>query len=207
MLDLDGLVFNISSFIAGLFLLEYGADKFIDHTAIAAKRLNVSPTLVGLLTCGAEWEEVRAIITIQSYHIQICRLSYPSRLSTKLSVRSPIIRSPARRHHRCPEPEQLVACPGQSDRLLSRQHSRVLLAGPSVHEDSHFRPKLQDLCCRPTSCHHRLRSPPLHSQRRAEMGCWGHPHDRICGLCSVSRLPHIQGNSHASRGRLGRRQR
>jgi len=57
----DVLLFNIASFIAGLFLLEYGADKFIDHTAIVAKQLNVSPTLIGLLTCGAEWEEVSSI--------------------------------------------------------------------------------------------------------------------------------------------------
>ncbi|KAK5660826.1 hypothetical protein OQA88_12197 [Cercophora sp. LCS_1] len=59
--SVDSLLFNISSFLAGLFLLEYGADKFIDHTAIVAKRLNVSPTLVGLLTCGAEWEELVVI--------------------------------------------------------------------------------------------------------------------------------------------------
>ncbi|KAK3315214.1 hypothetical protein B0H66DRAFT_642476 [Apodospora peruviana] len=59
--SVDSLLFNLSSFIAGLFLLEYGADKFIDHTAIVAKRLNVSPTLVGLLTCGAEWEELVVI--------------------------------------------------------------------------------------------------------------------------------------------------
>ncbi|KAK3946234.1 hypothetical protein QBC46DRAFT_2799 [Diplogelasinospora grovesii] len=59
--NIDTLLFNISSFIAGLFLLEFGADKFIDHTAIVAKRLNVSPTLVGLLTCGAEWEELVVI--------------------------------------------------------------------------------------------------------------------------------------------------
>ena len=59
--SIDTLLFNISSFIAGLYLLEYGADKFIDHTAIVAKRLNVSPTLVGLLTCGAEWEEVCSV--------------------------------------------------------------------------------------------------------------------------------------------------
>lgn len=59
--SVDTLAFNISSFIAGLFLLEYGADKFIDHTAIVAKRLKVSPTLVGLLTCGAEWEELVVI--------------------------------------------------------------------------------------------------------------------------------------------------
>ncbi|KAK4190330.1 Sodium/calcium exchanger protein-domain-containing protein [Podospora australis] len=57
----DTLLFNITSFIAGLFLLEYGADKFIDHTAIVTKRVNVSPTLVGLLTCGAEREELIVI--------------------------------------------------------------------------------------------------------------------------------------------------
>ncbi|EGO56267.1 hypothetical protein NEUTE1DRAFT_146982 [Neurospora tetrasperma FGSC 2508] len=66
MATIDSLLFNISSFIAGLFLLEYGADKFIDHTAIVAKRLNVSPTLVGLLTCGAEWEELVVIIVALS---------------------------------------------------------------------------------------------------------------------------------------------
>jgi Ca2+/Na+ antiporter len=61
MADIDSLLFNIAAFIAGLFLLEYGADTFIDHTAVVAKRLNVSPTLVGLLTCGAEWEELVVI--------------------------------------------------------------------------------------------------------------------------------------------------
>ncbi|KAJ4402434.1 hypothetical protein N0V85_005304 [Neurospora sp. IMI 360204] len=66
MASVDSLLFNISSFIAGLFLLEYGADKFINHTAIVAKRLNVSPTLVGLLTCGAEWEELVVIIVALS---------------------------------------------------------------------------------------------------------------------------------------------
>lgn len=59
--DIDTLLFNVASFAAGLFLLEYGADKFIDHTAVVAKRLHVSPTLVGLLTCGAEWEELVVI--------------------------------------------------------------------------------------------------------------------------------------------------
>ncbi|KAK3343947.1 Sodium/calcium exchanger protein-domain-containing protein [Lasiosphaeria hispida] len=61
MVGVDDLLFNVASFLSGLFLLEYGADKFIDHTAIVAKRLNVSPTLVGLLTCGAEWEELVVI--------------------------------------------------------------------------------------------------------------------------------------------------
>ncbi|KAH8892070.1 hypothetical protein GQ53DRAFT_686920 [Thozetella sp. PMI_491] len=62
MVDVNALLSNTASFISGLFLLEYAADKFIDHTAVVAKRLNVSPTLVGLLTCGAEWEELVVII-------------------------------------------------------------------------------------------------------------------------------------------------
>ncbi|MCJ1354526.1 MAG: hypothetical protein MMC33_004515 [Icmadophila ericetorum] len=44
-------------FAEGLFLLENGANKFIDHAAIVARRLGVSQTLVALLTAGAEWEE------------------------------------------------------------------------------------------------------------------------------------------------------
>lgn len=55
----DSVFFNASAFTAGLFLLEFGADRFIDHTAIVAHRLGVSQTLVALLTAGAEWEEVR----------------------------------------------------------------------------------------------------------------------------------------------------
>ncbi|KAK4242161.1 hypothetical protein C8A03DRAFT_40437 [Achaetomium macrosporum] len=62
----DILLFNISCFISGLFLLEYGADRFVDHTAIVAKRLSVSPTLIGLLTCGAEWEELVVVIVALS---------------------------------------------------------------------------------------------------------------------------------------------
>jgi hypothetical protein len=58
-MNYDVLIFNIAVFIAALFLLDYGADKFIDHSAIVASRLGVSPTLLALLTAGAEWEEVR----------------------------------------------------------------------------------------------------------------------------------------------------
>lgn len=54
----DTICFNGSAFIAGLFLLEFGADRFIDHTAIVATRLGFSQTLIALLTAGAEWEEV-----------------------------------------------------------------------------------------------------------------------------------------------------
>ena len=54
----DIITFNIASFICALFVLEFGADKFIDHTAIVARRTGISQALIGLLTAGAEWEEV-----------------------------------------------------------------------------------------------------------------------------------------------------
>jgi len=57
----DIFFFNSSAFIAGLFLLQFGADRFIDHTAIVARRLGVSQILVALLTAGAEWEEVQLL--------------------------------------------------------------------------------------------------------------------------------------------------
>lgn len=62
MAQLNDIAFNIAAFISGLFVLEFGADKFVDNTARVANRLNVSPTLIALLTSGAEWEEVRNVI-------------------------------------------------------------------------------------------------------------------------------------------------
>lgn len=59
MLDADALAYNIAVFITSLFLLEFGADKFIDHTIIIAHRTGISETVISLLTAGAEWEEVR----------------------------------------------------------------------------------------------------------------------------------------------------
>ena len=59
MANTDNVVFNIAAFIGGLFVLEFGADKFIDHTAKIASRTGIPPTLIALLTAGAEWEEVR----------------------------------------------------------------------------------------------------------------------------------------------------
>jgi Ca2+/Na+ antiporter len=59
MVDVDVVCFNIAAFIGGLFVLEFGADKFVDHTAKVAARLRIPPTLIALLTAGAEWEEVR----------------------------------------------------------------------------------------------------------------------------------------------------
>ena len=61
----DGVCYNGGACLAGLFLLEYGADRFIDHTAIVAHRLGISQTLIALLTAGAEWEEVSSHATAQ----------------------------------------------------------------------------------------------------------------------------------------------
>ncbi|KAL4918170.1 Sodium/calcium exchanger protein-domain-containing protein [Aspergillus aurantiobrunneus] len=59
----DALCFNIATLIAGVFVLDYGADKFIDHTVIVGRRLGISPTLIALLTAGAEYEEVLVPLT------------------------------------------------------------------------------------------------------------------------------------------------
>jgi hypothetical protein len=55
---LDTLCFNTATLIAGVFVLDYGADKFLDHTVIVGRWLGISPTLIALLTAGAEYEEV-----------------------------------------------------------------------------------------------------------------------------------------------------
>lgn len=58
-MDWDTLSFNIATLIVGVFVLDYGADKFIDHTVIIGHRLGIPQTVIALLTAGAEWEEVR----------------------------------------------------------------------------------------------------------------------------------------------------
>lgn len=50
---------NAIVFLLSLVLLERSADIFVDSTAVVAKRLGVPAVLIGLLTAGAEWEEVR----------------------------------------------------------------------------------------------------------------------------------------------------
>jgi hypothetical protein len=55
----DTFAFNSATFVAGVFVLDYGADRFIDHTVIVGQRLRISQTLIALLTAGAEYEEVR----------------------------------------------------------------------------------------------------------------------------------------------------
>ncbi|KAG5208212.1 Sodium calcium transporter [Trichophyton interdigitale] len=61
-MDVDVLCFNAATLIAGVFVLDYGADKFIDHTVIVGQRLGVSQTVIALLTAGAEWEELAVVV-------------------------------------------------------------------------------------------------------------------------------------------------
>lgn len=66
------LPYNICVFISTLFLLEFATDKFISHAATLASVINVSELLIGLVTAGAEWEEVGSLSLR-------CRIS-PSRI-------------------------------------------------------------------------------------------------------------------------------
>ncbi|RBR26461.1 uncharacterized protein FIESC28_00755 [Fusarium coffeatum] len=58
----DTTAYNIAVFISTLFLLEFGADKFVDHTAIVASRTGIPDTVIALLTAGAEWEELVVVV-------------------------------------------------------------------------------------------------------------------------------------------------
>ncbi len=48
----------IAAFVAGLFLLERGADLFTDSLGELAEGTGASETVLGLLTAGMEWEEL-----------------------------------------------------------------------------------------------------------------------------------------------------
>ena len=63
---LEAVAYHICAFICSLFVLEAGADRFIDHTAIVAKRTGIPPGVLALLTAGAEWEEVRLVVDIEA---------------------------------------------------------------------------------------------------------------------------------------------
>ena len=58
MVDGEVIAYSIASFLCALFVLEFGADKFVDNTAIVAKRTGIPQGVIALLTAGAEWEEV-----------------------------------------------------------------------------------------------------------------------------------------------------
>jgi Ca2+/Na+ antiporter len=68
LVNFDTVLYNISAFIAGLFLLAYGADAFIDHTAILSARLGIPSVLIALLSAGAEWEELAVVIAALIQH-------------------------------------------------------------------------------------------------------------------------------------------
>jgi hypothetical protein len=57
-MDWDAICFNCAAFVSGLFLLQWGADVFIDNTAIVARQLGISETSVALFTAGAKLKEV-----------------------------------------------------------------------------------------------------------------------------------------------------
>ncbi|EFQ96926.1 hypothetical protein MGYG_08851 [Nannizzia gypsea CBS 118893] len=67
-MDWDVLCFNVATLIAGVFVLDFGADKFIEHTVIVGRRLGVSQTVVALLTAGAEWEELAVVVAAVLQH-------------------------------------------------------------------------------------------------------------------------------------------
>lgn len=58
MVNGDVIAYSTASFVCALFVLGFGADKFIDHTAIVAKYTGIPEAVIGLLTAGAEWEEI-----------------------------------------------------------------------------------------------------------------------------------------------------
>ncbi|CAM1501513.1 Fc.00g034970.m01.CDS01 [Cosmosporella sp. VM-42] len=62
MVNGNAVAYNVGAFISTLFLLEFGADKFVDHTAIVARRTGIPDTIIALLTAGAEWEELVVVI-------------------------------------------------------------------------------------------------------------------------------------------------
>ena len=65
MVDGQVIAYSIASFICALFVLEFGADKFIDNTAVVARRTGIPQGVIALLTAGAEWEEVTGVTTLR----------------------------------------------------------------------------------------------------------------------------------------------
>ena len=108
-MDWDSLFFSTAALIAGVFVLDYGADKFIDHTVIVGQRLGISPTLIALLTAGAEYEEV--------YYFEL----HPLAGANKVSL--------ARCCYRCNPARPHSFSPGQCYGICNFQHPRCLFAG------------------------------------------------------------------------------
>jgi cation:H+ antiporter len=56
------ILLYLAAFVAGLVVLEVGADGFTDRACELAERAGVSETLAGLLTVGIEWEELVVVL-------------------------------------------------------------------------------------------------------------------------------------------------
>lgn len=56
------VVLALAALLAGLFLLEAGADRFTDAVGALARRLRASENVTGLLTAGGEWEELLVVM-------------------------------------------------------------------------------------------------------------------------------------------------
>lgn len=96
--------------------LDYGADKFIDHTVIGGHSLGVSQTIIALLIAGAEYEEAS----------QLCI----SELLCKLAIRL------ARRGGCCHSVTSHTPDLGQPHGLEHIQHPGRVLIGSTVPSDS-----------------------------------------------------------------------
>ena len=124
----DLIAFNVASFVCALFVLEFGADKFIDHTAIVARRTGISQALIGLLTAGAEWEEVRELIIY---------LDLSRQVTSKARGRSNFC---------CPQ--SFVPCNRKYCRLHNIQHPWCFLSRTSIPLDepeNRVRQELKDI--------------------------------------------------------------
>ncbi|KAF7508095.1 hypothetical protein GJ744_009536 [Endocarpon pusillum] len=62
MVNGEVIAYSTASFICALFVLEFGADKVIDHTAVVPERTGIPQAVIGLLTAGAEWEELAVVV-------------------------------------------------------------------------------------------------------------------------------------------------
>lgn len=74
-MDWEAVAFDSSALVAGLFLLQYGADSFIENSGLILQEMGISPALSHLLTAGAEWEEVSLISPITQYSLLFCQLT------------------------------------------------------------------------------------------------------------------------------------
>jgi hypothetical protein len=134
MANADVVAYNIAVLIATLFLLEFGADKFIDHTAIVARRTGIPETIIGLLTAGGEWEEVRSQLSLAA--------------AASALIRPNVV---ARRCHCIPRTPSRIFSHRQYRWLCHLEYLRGLLLGSFVSRQGQanpVRPKLAHIFAR-----------------------------------------------------------